>query len=148
MVECPARDVDVEFGIDGDRARMAEFGSRRVDDLGDRRDWLCSGGGQAAEGEEDEAAVEDSLAADDGDMAFFQLANTRYIHQETKDYVPKLIAAAMIAKQPERYGFAVPMGGPPALDSLVLTDATGFEHHAVRKSRTSGSARPSWAKKA
>ena len=80
-----------------------------------------------AEEEDDEAAVEDSLAADDGDMAFFQLANTRYIHQETKDYVPKLIAAAMIAKQPERYGFPVPMGGPMELDSLVLTEATGFD---------------------
>jgi membrane-bound lytic murein transglycosylase D len=83
--------------------------------------------GTAEESEEDEAAVEDSLAADDGDMAFFQLANTRYIHQETKDYVPKLIAAAMIAKQPERYGFPVPMGGPVELDSLVLSDATGFD---------------------
>ena len=83
--------------------------------------------GTVEEAEEDEAAVEDSLAADDGDMAFFQLANTRYIHQETKDYVPKLIAAAMIAKQPERYGFQVPMGGPVALDSLVLTEATGFD---------------------
>jgi membrane-bound lytic murein transglycosylase D len=83
--------------------------------------------GTAEEDEDDEVAVEDSLAADDGDMAFFQLANTRYIHQETKDYVPKLIAAAMIAKQPERYGFPVPMGGPLALDSVVLTDATGFD---------------------
>ena len=83
--------------------------------------------GTVEEAEEDEAAVEDSLAADDGDMAFFQLANTRYIHQETKDYVPKLIAAAMIAKQPERYGFPVPMGAPVALDSLVLTEATGFD---------------------
>lgn len=84
--------------------------------------------GTTEEAEEDDAAaVDDSLAADDGDMAFFQLADTRYIHQETKDYVPKLIAAAMIAKQPERYGFPVPMGGPPALDSVVLTEATGFD---------------------
>lgn len=78
--------------------------------------------------EEDvEAAADDSLAADDGDMAFFQLADTRYIHQETKDYVPKLIAAAMIAKQPERYGFPVPMGGPLPLDSVVVHDATGLD---------------------
>jgi len=78
--------------------------------------------------EEDvEAAAADSLAADDGDMAFFQLADTLYIRQETKDYVPKLIAAAMIAKQPERYGFAVPMGGPLPLDSVVVRDATGLD---------------------
>ena len=80
-------------------------------------------------GDEDETdvAVDDSLAADDGDMAFFQLADTRYIRQETKDYVPKLIAAAMIAKQPERYGFVVPMGGPLTLDSVVVDDATGLD---------------------
>lgn len=82
-------------------------------------------------GDEDDAdadpAVDDSLAADDGDMAFFQLADTRYIRQETKDYVPKLIAAAMIAKQPERYGFAMPMGGPLPLDSVVVDDATGLD---------------------
>lgn len=80
-------------------------------------------------GDEDDAdaAVDDSLAADDGDMAFFQLADTRYIKQETKDYVPKLIAAAMIAKQPERYGFPVPMGGPLTLDSIVVQDAVGFD---------------------
>lgn len=80
-------------------------------------------------GDEDdvEAEADDSLAADDGDLAFFQLAGTRYIRQETKDYVPKLIAAAMIAKQPERYGFAVPMGGPLPLDSIVVQDAVGLD---------------------
>lgn len=80
-------------------------------------------------GDEDdvEGEADDSLAADDGDLAFFQLADTRYIRQETKDYVPKLIAAAMIAKQPERYGFAVPMGGPRPLDSVVVQDAVGLD---------------------
>lgn len=64
-----------------------------------------------------------------GDMAFFLLADTRYIRQETKDYVPKLIAAAMIAKQPERYGFPalVPMPDGWQLDSVVVADATGLD---------------------
>jgi membrane-bound lytic murein transglycosylase D len=64
-----------------------------------------------------------------GDIAFFQLADTRYIRQETKDYVPKLIAAAMIAKQPERYGFPplVPVSGVGDLDSVVVSDATGLD---------------------
>ena len=78
-----------------------------------------------------ELAALDSLPPDTapqaGDAAFFQLAGSRYIHQETKDYVPKLIAAAMIAKQPERYGFQVPMGGPLELDSVIVADATGLD---------------------
>jgi membrane-bound lytic murein transglycosylase D len=63
-----------------------------------------------------------------GDAAFFQLSDTRHIHQETKDYVPKLLAATMIAKEPARYGFA-----PPAAvasfptDSLVVPAATGLD---------------------
>lgn len=36
---------------------------------------------------------------------FWQLAKGRYLRLETKRYVPKLIAAIMIAKEPEKYGF-------------------------------------------
>lgn len=38
---------------------------------------------------------------------FWQLSQkkNRYLRTETKDYVPKLIAAAMIAKEPAKYGF-------------------------------------------
>lgn len=84
--------------------------------------------------DEDEAVEGDSTAADEegspqaGDVAFFALADTRFIHQETKDYVPKLIAAAMIAKQPERYGFPALVddeNGTP--DSVVVTEATGLD---------------------
>jgi len=85
---------------------------------------------------DDEEVVDDSTGAGGadegapqaGDVAFFQLADTRYIRKETKDYVPKLIAAAMIAKQPERYGFPAllpPSHGP--LDSVVVADATGLD---------------------
>jgi len=77
--------------------------------------------------------VDDSTADEDdapqaGDAAFFQLADTRYIKRETKDYVPKLIAAALIAKQPERYGFPVVV--PSSLqesDSVVVAEATGLD---------------------
>ena len=41
-----------------------------------------------------------------GDAAFFRLAESNLLTAETQDYVPKLIAAAIIAKQPARYGFA------------------------------------------
>ena len=37
---------------------------------------------------------------------FWDLAQKRYLRNETKLYVPKLIAAIMIAKEPAKYGFA------------------------------------------
>ncbi len=36
---------------------------------------------------------------------FWKLTNQRYLKRETKDYVPQMIAAALIAKDPEKYGF-------------------------------------------
>jgi membrane-bound lytic murein transglycosylase D len=36
---------------------------------------------------------------------FWNLAGKRYLKLETKRYVPKLIAAILIAKEPEKYGF-------------------------------------------
>ncbi len=41
-----------------------------------------------------------------GATTFWEIARTRYLRTETKRYVPKLIAAIIIAKQPEKYGFA------------------------------------------
>lgn len=43
----------------------------------------------------------------EGEDRFFALAEQSYLPSETKAYVPKLIAAAMIAKEPTRYGFHV-----------------------------------------
>jgi membrane-bound lytic murein transglycosylase D len=37
---------------------------------------------------------------------FWQISQGAYLKRETKDYVPKLLAAAIIAKEPARYGFA------------------------------------------
>lgn len=73
--------------------------------------------------DDDEA---DSLATD---AAFFRLYDTKFIRQETKDYVPKLIAAAMIAKNPTRYGFPAPPA-PDTLapyDSIIVADMTGLD---------------------
>lgn len=36
---------------------------------------------------------------------YWRISQTRLIRRETKDYIPKLIAAAIIAKNPEKYGF-------------------------------------------
>jgi membrane-bound lytic murein transglycosylase D len=36
---------------------------------------------------------------------FWKLTQYRYLKRETKDYVPLMIAAALVAKDPEKYGF-------------------------------------------
>jgi membrane-bound lytic murein transglycosylase D len=61
------------------------------------------------------------------DATFFRLYDTKLLRRETKDYVPKLIAAALIAKQPRRYGFRVGPPEPAAYDSIVVPDMTGLD---------------------
>jgi membrane-bound lytic murein transglycosylase D len=62
------------------------------------------------------------------DHTFFQIADRRYLRRETRDYVPKLIAAALIAKQPARYGFTDIERLPPLLfDEVTIPDATGLD---------------------
>ena len=67
-------------------------------------------------------------AEENGDETFFRLYNTRYIFRETKDYVPKLIAAALIGRNPAEYGFIDVVGEPPfEADSLVVKGMTGLD---------------------
>ena len=62
------------------------------------------------------------------DATFFRLYDTRFLRRETKDYVPKLIAAALIAKQPEKYGFERTIGiDAIRYDSIIVPDATGLD---------------------
>lgn len=62
------------------------------------------------------------------DADFFTLADTRYLRTETKDYVPKLIAASLIARDPMGFGFRpLPAGPPFPLDSVVVPDMTGLD---------------------
>jgi len=88
--------------------------------------------------EAEEEAQADTEPADDleaavdareitSDHAFFRLASTRLLAVETQDYVPKLIAAALIAKQPGRYGIASPIPAPFTYDSLVVSSTTGLD---------------------
>jgi membrane-bound lytic murein transglycosylase D len=61
------------------------------------------------------------------DAAFFRLAGNDLLRRETQDYVPKLIAAAVVAKQPERFGIAAPAAEPFSYDSLVVEGTTGLD---------------------
>lgn len=73
------------------------------------------------------------------DETFFELADRRYLRRETRDYVPKLIAAALVAKQPERYGFTeVPRLPPLTFDEIRVPDATGLDVLARLADTTTG----------
>lgn len=67
-------------------------------------------------------------ASEASDATFFELSDRRYLRLETRDYVPKLIAAALIAKDPTRYGFdSVPRLEPLRYDEVLVSDATGLD---------------------
>lgn len=71
---------------------------------------------------------DDEEEEENPDATFFRLYDTRFLRRETKDYVPKLIAAALIAKQPEKYGFERTTGVDPlGYDSVTVKDATGLD---------------------
>jgi membrane-bound lytic murein transglycosylase D len=79
-----------------------------------------------ADAEDEEAATEEEEGPSDAD--FFRLYDTRLIRRETKDYVPKLIAAAIIAKEPARYGFnRIEPLEPLVYDSIIVPDMTGLD---------------------
>jgi peptidoglycan lytic transglycosylase D len=59
---------------------------------------------------------------------FWHLSKGSFLKRETRDYVPKLVAAAIIAKEPARYGFAdVAYLSPLDLDKVVIPSRTDLE---------------------
>ncbi|MCZ6915764.1 MAG: LysM peptidoglycan-binding domain-containing protein [Gemmatimonadetes bacterium] len=65
---------------------------------------------------------------DVSDEMFFALSDRRYLRRETRDYVPKLIAATMVAQDPERYGFRnIPLLEPLVFDEITVPDQTGLD---------------------
>lgn len=59
---------------------------------------------------------------------FWDLADRRLLLRETRDYVPKIIAAAMIGHDPARYGFPEPEGEKlPQYTTVRVPDATSFD---------------------
>lgn len=59
---------------------------------------------------------------------FWDLADRRLLLRETRDYVPKIIAAAMIGHDPARYGFPDPERETiPEYAKVRVPDATSFD---------------------
>lgn len=56
---------------------------------------------------------------------FWEMTNYRYLRAETKQYIPKLIAAALIAKNPEKYGFEdIEYADPLLFESVIVQGPT------------------------
>jgi len=59
---------------------------------------------------------------------FWELSQGSYLKRETKEYVPKLLAAAIIAKEPERYGFSDIAYLPPIeFDTVTIPSRTDLD---------------------
>ena len=56
---------------------------------------------------------------------FWELSKYRYLKRETKNYVPQMIAAALVAKDPEAYGFVdIEYQDPLCYDKVKVPEVT------------------------
>ncbi|MDH5526575.1 MAG: LysM peptidoglycan-binding domain-containing protein [Nitrospirota bacterium] len=62
-----------------------------------------------------------------GGTTFWELHEAYALPRETRDYVPKFIAATIIAKNPEEYGFFVEPHPPMAFDDVTVSAPTSLE---------------------
>ncbi len=63
-----------------------------------------------------------------GTTDFWKIVQYDSLHEETENYVPKLIAAAIIGKHPERYGFVgVPYQDGWTYEEVEVPGSTGIE---------------------
>ncbi len=56
-----------------------------------------------------------------GSRDFWKIRRTWYIRRETKDYVPRFIAATLIATNPTAYGFLAPDGDRHEFEETLIT---------------------------
>ncbi len=73
---------------------------------------------------------------------FWKLRKTRHLHRETKNYIPKFMAATIIAKDPQRHDFSVDYQEPWTFEEVEIEKATylssiakhaGVSIHEIRR---------------
>jgi membrane-bound lytic murein transglycosylase D len=77
-----------------------------------------------------ERTVTDAIRAM-GTSDFWALSRGRWLKDETKNYVPAIQAATIIAREPERYGFVVTPAAPLAYDQVVVPRSTSLKRLAL-----------------
>jgi len=121
-----------------DPIKSTHAAARYFKDLYDRfGSWpLAMAGYNAGEKKIQRALVR--AKADD----FWDLRSTRYIRRETKGYVPKFMAATIIAKNPEKYGFTLDYHEPLKFDTVsvpgsadlrVMAQAAGISYEDLKE---------------
>jgi membrane-bound lytic murein transglycosylase D len=78
----------------------------------------------------------DDLEGTTGDSLFFALAETDYLRRETRDYVPQLVAAALVGKASARYGVTPESLPPYVFDTVRVPAATPLSAVAVASGAT------------
>ena len=77
----------------------------------------------------------------DGEDRFFALAEQDYLRAETKNYVPQIIAAALVAKMPARYGLVIDSLPLYGYDSVLVTPGTSLAHLVTASGATKAEVR-------
>ena len=58
--------------------------------------------------------------------SFSEISKTRLIRRETKEYVPRIMAATIIARNPDRYGFSQESAEPHQFDEAIIARTVHF----------------------
>ncbi|HEU4630160.1 MAG TPA: transglycosylase SLT domain-containing protein [Gemmatimonadaceae bacterium] len=129
-----------------DPVRSTDAAVRYLDDLRDEFDgslYLAAAAYNGGSGRVSRGLAQFAAALDEaeGEDRFFALAETGYLRDETRDYVPQLIAAALIAKSPGIYGIDVDTLPPFAYDSVRVPAATPLAAIAAASDTTVGAVR-------
>ena len=124
--------LDVDAWVDERRDpwRATDAAIRMLSELNDRFGslYLAAAAYDAGPGKIERGLNRYDFGQTQGNDLFFALADERFLRRETRDYVPKLIAAAMIAKEPEKWGFDhIERWDPLRYDSIEVHDAVGLD---------------------
>lgn len=115
------QDYWVDDRFDPEKATRAA--ARHLKDLYDEfGDWYLAMAAYNAGPRRIERAIQRS-----GDRDFWTLAQKRHLPRETRSYVPLILAATLISKDPEAYGFTRPSGAELEFDVVELDAPVNLE---------------------
>jgi membrane-bound lytic murein transglycosylase D len=123
--------LQTDFWVDErrDPIKSTQAAAKYLKDLRERfhGDWyLAWAGYNAGEGKIDKAIRKDKTTD-----FWMMMGKGRTLRAETKHYVPKLIAAALIAKHPERFGFQVSPEQATEFEEVRVDNSTDL--HVIAK---------------
>jgi membrane-bound lytic murein transglycosylase D len=118
--------LEVDWWIDErrDPEKSTIAAARHLKDLYDQFScWYLAAAGYNAGAGKISRAIQRYRTED-----FWELTKHKYLKRETRHYVPKMIAAALIAKEPEKYGFIdIEYDEPIRYEKVEIPDATDLK---------------------